>query len=41
MNKYKITTSWTGYSEIEVEAKSEKEAKAVVDMETTILTTKF
>lgn len=32
MNKYKITTSWTGYSEIEVEAKSEKEAKEIVDM---------
>ena len=32
MNKYKITTSWTGYSEIKVEAKSEKEAKEIVDM---------
>jgi len=30
--KYKVYTKWTGYSEIEVEAKSEDEAKEMVDM---------
>jgi len=30
--KYKVFTKWTGYSEIEVEAKSEEEAKEMVDM---------
>ena len=28
--KYKVFTKWTGYSEIEVEAKSEEEAKNIV-----------
>ena len=30
--KYKVFTKWIGYSEIEVEAKSEEEAKEMVDM---------
>jgi hypothetical protein len=30
--KYKVFTKWTGYSEIEVEAKSEEEAKEMVDI---------
>ena len=30
--KYKVYTKWIGYSEIEVEAKSEDEAKEMVDM---------
>ena len=30
--KYKVFTKWTGYSEIEVKAKSEEEAKEMVDM---------
>ena len=30
--KYKVYTKWTGYSEIEVEAKSEDEAREMVDM---------
>ena len=30
--KYKVYTKWTGYSEIEVEAKSEVEAREMVDM---------
>jgi hypothetical protein len=29
--KYKVYTRWIGYSEIEVEAKSEKEASEIVD----------
>ena len=30
--KYKVYTKWIGYSEIEVEAKSEEEAREMVDM---------
>jgi len=30
--KYKVYTKWVGYSEIEVKAKSEEEAKEMVDM---------
>ena len=30
--KYKVFTKWIGYSEIEVEPKSEDEAKEMVDM---------
>ena len=30
--KYKVYTKWIGYSEIEVYAKSEDEAKEMVDM---------
>ena len=30
--KYKVFTKWIGYSEIEVEAKSEDEAREMVDM---------
>jgi len=29
--KYKVFTKWIGYSEIEVEAKSEEEARELVD----------
>jgi hypothetical protein len=29
--KYKVYTRWIGYSEIEVEAKSEEEASEIVD----------
>ena len=29
--KYKVYTKWIGYSEIEVEAKSEEEASEIVD----------
>ena len=29
--KYKVFTKWTGYSEIEVQAKSEEEAREMVD----------
>ena len=29
--KYKVYTKWIGYSEIDVEAKSEEEAKEMVD----------
>ena len=29
--KYKVFTKWIGYSEIEVEAKSEEEAREMVD----------
>ena len=32
MKTYKIYTKWTGYSEIEVQAKSEEEAREMVDM---------
>ena len=32
MKKYKVYTKWIGYSEIEVEAKLEDEAKEMVDM---------
>ena len=31
MKKYKVYTKWIGYSEIDVEAKSEEEAKEMVD----------
>ena len=31
MPKYKVFTKWNGYSEIEVEAKSEDEAREIVD----------
>ena len=30
MPKYKITTSWTGYSEITVQAKNQKQAEQIV-----------
>ena len=30
--RYKVFTKWIGYSEIEVEAKSEDEAREMVDM---------
>ena len=30
--KYKVFTKWIGYSEIEVEAKSEDKAREMVDM---------
>ena len=29
--KYKVYTKWIGYSEVEVEAKSEEEAREIVD----------
>jgi hypothetical protein len=32
MNKYKITTSWTGYSEITLQAKNKEEAEDIVFM---------
>tara|TARA_B100002019_G_C21260711_1_gene596541 strand:+ start:2438 stop:2635 length:198 start_codon:yes stop_codon:yes gene_type:complete len=31
MKKFKVYTKWIGYSEIEVEAKSEEKAREIVD----------
>jgi len=31
MKKYKVYTKWIGYSEIDVEAKSKKQAREMVD----------
>lgn len=31
MNKYKVVTRWTGYSEIEVEARDKTHAHEIVD----------